>query len=423
MISETKPSTVRCAIYTRKSTSEGLEQEFNTLDAQRESAEAFIASQRTEGWVCLPTRYDDGGFTGANLERPALCQLIHDIQNGQVDCIVIYKVDRLSRSLLDFSRIMEMLDSHGVALVAVTQQFSTTSSMGRLTLNILLSFAQFEREMISERTQDKMAAARRKGKFAGGPPVLGYDILETKLVINEAEADQVCQIFELYLQHQGLLPTVSAIECLGWSTKQWTTKKGKTRGGLPFDKTRLHNLLTNVAYIGQVRYRQVVYDGEQEPIVEPEIFYRVQELLQQNRRYQEIERRSSQALLKGLIYCAPCGCRMTPAHVVKNKTKRYHYYVCSHAQKRGYAQCPSKSVSACEIERLVIDQIRAAVPEFDSLWQRLSHGEQVSLLQRLIERIDYDGSAGTISVTFNPTGIQTLADGGGMEEVVGCRTD
>jgi site-specific DNA recombinase len=196
--------TIRCAIYTRKSTEEGLQQEFNTLDAQRESAEAYVAAQKHEGWVCLPDRYDDGGFTGGNMERPAVQRLMKDIEAGKVDCVVVYKVDRLSRSLMDFARIMATFEAHNVSFVSVTQQFNTTHSMGRLTLNILLSFAQFEREIISERTRDKIAAARRKGKFAGGRPVLGYDLLSSptgsKLLVNDDEAQQVRAIFELYLR-------------------------------------------------------------------------------------------------------------------------------------------------------------------------------------------------------------------------------
>src|SRR5687767_6410587 len=199
-----KKATVRCAIYTRKSTEEGLEQAFNTLDAQRESAEAYISAQRHEGWVCLPDRYDDGGFSGGNLERPAMTRLLADIETGRVDCVVVYKVDRLSRSLMDFSRVMQTFDRHHVSFVSVTQQFNTTHSMGRLTLNILLSFAQFEREIISERTRDKIAAARRKGKFSGGKPLLGYDMLAgpggTKLVVNEDEAHRVRAIYEVYLK-------------------------------------------------------------------------------------------------------------------------------------------------------------------------------------------------------------------------------
>src|SRR5687767_15651820 len=199
-----KRATIRCAIYTRKSTEEGLEQEFNTLDAQRESAEAFIAAQKHEGWVCLPDKYDDGGFSGGNLDRPAMRRLLADIDAGKVDCVVVYKVDRLSRSLMDFARVMQTFDRHQVSFVSVTQQFNTTHSMGRLTLNILLSFAQFEREIISERTRDKIAAARRKGKFSGGKPLLGYDIRSSpagaKLMVNEDEAHRVRAIYEVYLK-------------------------------------------------------------------------------------------------------------------------------------------------------------------------------------------------------------------------------
>ena len=203
-----KPPKLRCAVYTRKSTEEGLEQEFNSLDAQREAGEAYIRSQQHEGWVCLPHRYDDGGFTGANMDRPQLRRLLDDIENGRVDCVVVYKVDRLSRSLLDFSRIMETFERKTVSFVSVTQAFNTASSMGRLILNVLLSFAQFEREMISERTRDKIAAARRKGKWSGGMPVLGYNVVETKLVVDPQEAERVREIFALYLERQSLMAVI-----------------------------------------------------------------------------------------------------------------------------------------------------------------------------------------------------------------------
>jgi site-specific DNA recombinase len=247
--------TVRCAIYTRKSTDEGLDQEFNSLDAQRESAESFIKSQQHEGWVCHPDAYNDGGFTGGNMERPALKRLISDIERGEIDCVVVYKVDRLSRSLLDFSRIMELFDRHGVSFVSVTQQFNTTSSMGRLTLNILLSFAQFEREIISERTRDKISAARKKGKWTGGMPVLGYDVDSRagRLIINPEEAERVRAIFDLYLEHERLLTVVQELNRREWRTKHWITKKGHERGGKPFTKNGLFRLLTNVVYTGKVR--------------------------------------------------------------------------------------------------------------------------------------------------------------------------
>src|SRR6266852_5402103 len=220
---------MRCAIYTRKSSEEGLAQEFNSLDAQRESAEAYILSQRHAGWTVLAERYDDGGYTGANLERPALERLLGAIEASQVECVVVYKVDRLSRSLLDFARLIGIFEKRGVNLVSVTQQFNTTTSLGRLTLNILLSFAQFERETIAERTRDKMSAARRKGKWVGGTPVLGYDVAPGggKLVINEEEALQVRAIFALYLEHRALLPVLGQIQRRQWTRKRWTRRTGR----------------------------------------------------------------------------------------------------------------------------------------------------------------------------------------------------
>ena len=277
---------VRCAIYTRKSTNEGLDQEFNTLDAQREAAEAYIASQQGAGWVCLPDRYDDGGFTGANIDRPALTRLLVDIEAGKIDAVVVYKVDRLSRSLLDFARMMETFERFGVSFVSVTQHFNTATSMGRLILNVLLSFAQFEREMISERTRDKMAAARRKGQWLGGVPVLGYDVdrLARRLVVSGKEAAQVQHIFELYLRLGGLVPVVEELTRRGWVNKQWITRKKVVRVGKPFNKGSLHYLLTNVTYRGRVKYEDEIYPGDHEAIVSEEIFGRVQALLMKNRR-------------------------------------------------------------------------------------------------------------------------------------------
>ena len=255
---ELKSATIRCAIYSRKSTDDGLDQEFNSLDAQREAGELFIASQKSEGWQCLPERYDDGGFSGGNMDRPGLEQLLTDIESGNIDCVVVYKVDRLSRSLMDFARIMETFEKHNVSFVSVTQQFNTTHSMGRLTLNILLSFAQFEREIIGERIRDKLAAQRRKGKWTGGIPVLGYDVDRTtptpKLVINESEAKQVREIYDLYLQLVSLLPVVDELQRRDWNNKTWTTKKGKQRGGKTFDRRSLHALLTNPIYLGKIRH-------------------------------------------------------------------------------------------------------------------------------------------------------------------------
>ncbi len=350
---------LRCAIYTRKSTEEGLEQEFNSLDAQRDAGESYIKSQQHEGWVCAAQHYDDGGFTGANMDRPALRRLLADIEAGKVDCVVVYKVDRLSRSLLDFARIMETFERHNVSFVSVTQAFNTASSMGRLILNVLLSFAQFEREMISERTRDKIAAARRKGKWSGGMPILGYTVVETKLVVDAAEAKRIREIFEMYLEHQSLLAVVKQLNARDWRTKRWTTRKGTVRGGRPFDKNTLYDLLTNVAYVGKIRYKDEVHEGEHQAILDADLFAQVQSMLQRNGRSGgRAVRNKHNALLRGLLRCAGCECGMSHTYTAKG-SRQYRYYVCHRAQKRGWQVCPSPSIPAGEIERFVIDQIKA----------------------------------------------------------------
>ena len=276
---------LRCAVYTRKSTEEGLNQEFNSLEAQREGAEAYIASQRQLGWILVPERYDDGGYTGGNLERPALQKLLRDIEQRKIDAVTVYKVDRLSRSLLDFARLMEIFERHQVNLVSVTQPLNTTTSLGRLTLNILLSFAQFEREMIADRTRDKMAAARRKGKWVGGKPVLGYDVAATggKLVVNMDEASRVQAIFALYLQHRSLEAVLDEVQARQWTTKHWRTREGKEHPGRSFTKRTLMRLLRNVLYVGQVSHQGKVYPGEQAAVVEKSVWTRVHALLPKER--------------------------------------------------------------------------------------------------------------------------------------------
>lgn len=349
---------IRCAIYTRKSTEDGLEQEFNSLDAQREAGESYIASQRHEGWECLPARYDDGGFTGANMDRPALCRLLADIEAGQVDCVVVYKVDRLSRSLLDFARIMETFDRHKVAFVSVTQAFNTASSMGRLVLNVLLSFAQFEREMISERTRDKIAAARRKGKWVGGLPILGYTVENSKLVVDPHEARRVQEIFRMYLERQSTLAVAKELVDRGWRTKQWTTRKGELRGGRKFDKNALYQLLTNVAYTGKIRYKTEIHEGEHQAIIDAETFDAVQTLLHRNGRDGgRLARNKHNALLRGLLRCAACECAMGHSYSQRG-ARLYRYYVCQKAQKRGWQECPAPSLPAGEIEQFVVEQIK-----------------------------------------------------------------
>ncbi len=248
---------VRCAIYTRKSTDEGLDSDFNSLDAQREAAEAYILSQRQEGWEALPDRYDDGGFSGGNLERPGLLRLLDGIEAGRIDCVVVYKVDRLSRSLLDFARLIEIFDRRTVSFVSITQRFNTTTSMGRLVLNILLSFAQFEREIIGERIRDKVAATKRKGMYTGGPPVLGYDVdrERKRLVVNPEAAELVRHIFSEFAQSGSTTKLAQELNAEGHTTKSWTTKKGVTRAGKPWNKGYLYRLLNNPLYLGEVSHK------------------------------------------------------------------------------------------------------------------------------------------------------------------------
>jgi site-specific DNA recombinase len=381
---------IRCAVYTRKSTEEGLEQEFNSLDAQREAGEAFIKSQAGEGWTCLPEHYDDGGFSGGNMERPALRRVLADIEAGKVDCVVVYKVDRLSRSLLDFAQMMQSFEKHRVSFVSVTQQFNTATSMGRLVLNVLLSFAQFEREIISERTRDKIAATRRKGKWAGGHPLLGYDVdpQRFRLLVNEAEAERVRQMFVLFLEHESLLPVVQELERRGWLNKRWQTRKGHERGGRPFTRTNLYRLLINPAYVGKVKYKDETHDGEHPAIVDAGIFQRVQALLRRNGATGGVAVRNQfGALLKGLLRCVPCDCAMTPSHTTRKGAKRYRYYVCSNAQKRGWQTCPSKSVPAAQIEQFVIDEIRCI-------------GRDPALLQEVLAQARHQAEAqATVSTT------------------------
>jgi DNA invertase Pin-like site-specific DNA recombinase len=307
---EPQSSPFRCAIYTRKSTEEGLAQEFNTLEAQRESAEAYVQSQVHAGWITLAERYDDGGYTGANLERPALRRLLADIEAGRIDAVLTYKVDRLSRSLLDFARLIEIFERRNVSLVSVTQPLNTTGSLGRLTLNILLSFAEFERAMIADRTRDKMGAARRKGKWVGGMPVLGYDIAAAggKLIVNKEEADRVRSIFALYLQHRSVASALAEMQVRHWTTKRWWTRDGNEHQGRPFTKPILHRLLKNVLYIGKVSHQDVVYVGEQAPIVEDSVWKLVNEKLTEERTEASIAaaaRASGIALRRSAASVAP----------------------------------------------------------------------------------------------------------------------
>lgn len=383
----TPPPEVRCAIYTRKSVTEGLDQAFNSLDAQRESCEAYVASQRQEGWVVLPDEYDDGGFSGGNMERPALQRLLVDIKEGRVDCVLVYKVDRLSRSLMDFARIMDDFEKYNVSFVSVTQQFNSATSMGRLTLNVLLSFAQFEREMISERTRDKMAAARRKGKWVGGRPMLGYDVTAPggSLVINEEEAAQVRAIYQLYLDHRGLIPVVQDLNNRGWHNKRWLTKKGREYGGQAWCKNSVFRILTNIIYTGHIKYEDKVIKAEHAGIIDPEVWEHVQELLHTNGRTGGTKVRNKHgALLKSKLYCIPCDKPMMHTYTAKRGRRLYRYYVCMHAMQAGWQACRTKSISAPAIETAIVKHIRRVGLNEEiqtEVWRRLNAQKAERILE------------------------------------------
>ena len=371
MSPDRKP-TVRCAIYTRKSSEEGLEQSFNSLDAQREACEAFILSQSQEGWRTLPGHYDDGGFSGGSMERPALKRLLEDVEAKKIDIIVVYKVDRLTRSLADFSKIVEALDAREVSFVSVTQQFNTTSSMGRLTLNILLSFAQFEREVTGERIRDKIAASKKKGIWMGGPVPLGYDLEGRKLVPNTKESGAVCRIFSLYLKVGCVSKLAVQLDREKIRSKTWTTRSGARLGGVAFARGALYDLLRNRLYIGEIRHRDNWYPGEHKGIIERDLWDKVQAQLSSNlqtRRNRPKGQASS--LLTGLVEDAG-GNRFTPSFTTK-RGRRYRYYVSQTIIKNPAGQGDgSTRVPARALEERVIEKVLAFLKSDADVFDRLS---------------------------------------------------
>ncbi|WP_156677982.1 recombinase family protein [Sphingomonas profundi] len=344
---------VRCAIYTRKSTEEGLDQEFNSLDAQREACEAYILSQRHEGWTLVQERYDDGGFSGGSMERPSLKRLLADVQAGKVDVIVVYKVDRLTRALSDFAKIVEILDARGASFVSITQAFNTTTSMGRLTLNVLLSFAQFEREVTGERIRDKIAASKKKGMWMGGPVPLGYEVRDRKLIVNETEAELVRHIMRRYLVLPSVKALVEELAADGHRTKLQVRASGPHRGGCPFRRGTLYHLLANRIYLGEIVHHGVAHPGEHPAIVAQELWQQVQERLVA-RGPGMVTGRSGErrSLLVGLLHDG-LGRAMTPSHATKGG-RRYRYYV----TRDPSMDEPAWRVSAWDVERLIDERMR-----------------------------------------------------------------
>ncbi len=373
---------LRCAIYTRKSSEEGLDQEFNSLHAQREACEAFIKSQRHEGWFCLPQPYDDGGRSGGNMERPALQQLLTDIQSGKVDVVVVYKIDRLTRSLADFAKIVEIFDAKSVSFVSVTQQFNTTTSMGRLTLNVLLSFAQFEREVTGERIRDKIAASKKKGMWMGGVPPLGYRVHERKLIIVEREAESVRHIFRRYAALGSVRPLKSELDAQGITGKIWTSASGRNWGGKPIGRGAPYLILQNRIYCGEIVHRDTTYPGEHAAIIDPALWETVQARLSEN----AVERGAgirvkNPSLLAGLLFDS-AGQRMTPTHAVKNG-KRYRYYVSRPLTIDARADAAAGlRLPAAEIEQIVTNRIRGLLSEPASLFEMLAAHAGQSMLQQ-----------------------------------------
>jgi site-specific DNA recombinase len=378
---------LRCAIYTRKSSEEGLDQAFNSLHAQREACAAFILSQKHEGWTVLPTLYDDGGFSGGTMERPALQRLLSDITEGRVDVVVVYKIDRLTRSLFDFAKIVEAFEAKGVSFVSITQQFNTSTSMGRLTLNVLLSFAQFERELAGERIRDKIAASKKKGMWMGGLPPLGYDVENRKLVVNEEEARTVVHIFRRYLELKSVRALKTELEEAGIRSKRRTLTDGTPCGGQKPSRGVLYLMLQNRIYRGEITHKGTAYPGEHPAIVDQALWDQVQAVLADNRIDREIGSYAKQpSLLAGLSF-DETGERLTPSHAVKKGT-RYRYYV-SRSLIVGAAKDHSKGrrIPAGNLESLVINRLRALLTDQGAILDavRNEHPDGTSQ-KRLISR-------------------------------------
>lgn len=401
---------IKCAIYTRKSHEEGLDKEFNTLDAQRESCEAYIKSQQHEGWIGNVEKYDDGGFSGGNIERPGLQQLMRDIKYGKVDAIVCYKIDRLSRSLSDFIKMMDVFDEYKVSFVSVTQSFDTSTAMGRLTLNILLSFAAFEREITGERIRDKILASKKKGMWMGGRPPLGYDIDNRRLVKNTKESKLIRTIFKRFVSLGSAIELAKELNAKKQTTKSWTTVNGNHKLGRPFDKSIIYKILRNRVYLGEIPHKGEFYLGEHPALVTDKLWNQVGSILDSNATKRGNQTRAqTPALLKGLLFDEENNA-LAPTFANRHG-KRYRYYTSTKAIKNGYDESPLKNMSASELEEIVLYQVkelfgapewivkvwfdakkeskknideefvRKAMHRFHPIWDQLFPAEQTRILQ------------------------------------------
>ena len=427
---------MRCAVYTRKSSEEGLDQEYNSIDAQRDAGHAYIASQRAEGWIPVADDYDDPAFSGGNMERPGLKRLMADIEAGKIDVVVIYKIDRLTRSLADFSKMVEVFERQGVSFVSVTQQFNTTTSMGRLMLNVLLSFAQFEREVTGERIRDKIAASKRKGMWMGGVPPLGYDVENRRLVPNPQEAKLIRHIFTRFVELGSSTKLVKELKLDGVTSKAWTTQDGKVREGKPIDKGLVYKLLGNRTYLGELRHKEQWYQAEHLPIVDQTVWDSVHAILATNGRSRaNATRATTPFLLKGIVF-GHDGRALTPWHSTKKTTgKRYRYYLPMRDLKEHAGASGLPRMPAAELESAVLDQLRnilrapnllsdlvpqakkldptldeakvtVAMTRLDLIWDQLFPAEQTRIVKLLIEKVIVSPS--DLEVRLRANGIEQL---------------
>ena len=435
-MSEAIQRRLRCAVYTRVSTDEGLDQEYNSIDAQRDAGHAYIASQRAEGWIPVADDYDDPAYSGGNMNRPALKRLLADIEAGRIDIVVVYKIDRLTRSLTDFSKMIELFERHGVSFVSVTQQFNTTNSMGRLMLNILLSFAQFEREVTGERIPDKIAASKKKGLWMGGIPPLGYDVKDRRLVVNEREAKTVRHIFRRFVQLGSATLLVKELRLDGVTSKSWVTQSGRVRKGKPIDKSLIYKMLNNRVYLGEIKHKEQWYKGEHTPIIDKPLWDQAQAILETNwRKRANAIRGKVPFLLKGLVFGSD-GRAMSPYHTKNRYGRCYRYYQPQRDAKEHAGASGLPRLPAADLESAVMEQIRAilrapqmveeaarravrldptldeaqvtvAMTRIDEIWEQLFPDEQARIVKLLVEKVIV--SPNDIEVRLRPNGIEMLA--------------
>ena len=431
------PKRLRCAVYTRKSTEEGLDMEYTSIDAQRDAGAACIASRRAEGWIPVADDYDDGGFSGGTMLRPALQRLMEDIRGGRIDIVVVYKLDRLTRSLFDFAALVKIFEEHGVTFVSVTQNINTTDAMGRMLLNILLTFAQFERELTAERIRDKFVASKKKGLWMHGIPPLGYDVKDRRLAINEVEAEHVRTIFRRFVELGSILKVVQAIREHGWCNKTWTTKAGKVLAGQPHDKSSVHKILHCRTYLGELKHRDQYFKETHAPIIDHSLWDEAHALLEVNGRVRAGATRGGKVdfLLKGLL-TGPDGRALSPWHTTKANGRTYRYYLSTRDTHEGPGTSGLPRLPAGELEGAVVAQLRrvlrapemveamipqavaldptldaaqvtVAMTQVEQVWDQLFPAEQQRLVRLLVERVIV--SPTNLELRLRPGGIGAIA--------------